>query len=359
MDAATLDGNAAESTPRCSVIIVGYNNAADLRPLLAMLTARPEPDVELILVDNASTDETAQVAADYAPLVRYAKLAQNVGFAGGNNAGAALARGDVLLFLNPDTLPYAGWLNELVRPLADAGVGMSTARLVHLQRPHLINACGNDITWTGLTVCRGLDQPVELWDAPNEVAAVSGACFAMRRALFAALGGFDERFFLYYEDTDLSLRVRLAGYGIVYAPRAVVAHRYIFKFSAQKAYYQERNRWLALLKTLRWPTLLLLLPGLLLGELMAWCYAALNGMEHVQAKARGWLWLWRNHALIRQARRETFVHRRTSDAALLRHWSPTLRFTGTVPAAVAHVLEGAAYWLLRAYGGFCRRVAVW
>ncbi|MCB9149493.1 MAG: glycosyltransferase family 2 protein [Caldilineaceae bacterium] len=351
--------NIESANPRCSVIIVGYNSAADLRPLLAMLTARLEPDVELILVDNASTDETAQVAADYAPQVRYEKLAQNIGFAGGNNAGAALARGDILIFLNPDTMPHAGWLNELVRPLLEKEVGMSTARIIHARRPHLINTCGNDITWTGLTVCRGLDQPVDLWDTPDEVAAVSGACFAIRRSLFKELNGFDERFFLYYEDTDLSLRVRLAGYRIVYAPRAVVAHRYVFKFSAQKAYYQERNRWLALLKTLRWPTLLLLLPGLLLGELMAWCYAGLNGRDHVRAKARGWRWLCRNHALIRQARRETFAQRRTSDAALLRHWSPTLRFTGTVPDTVAYVLEGAAYWLLRAYGGFCRRVAVW
>lgn len=348
-----------ETTPRCSVIIVGYNNAADLRPLLAIVTVRLEPDVELILVDNGSTDETAQVAAEYAKQVRYLRLAQNKGFAGGNNAGAALARGELLLFLNPDTLPHAGWLEELVRPLADANVGMSTARIVHADRPHLINTCGNDITWTGLTVCRGLDQPVDAWDAPDEVAAVSGACFAMRRALFEKLGGFDERFFLYYEDTDLSLRVRLAGYQIVYAPRSVVAHRYVFKFSAQKAYYQERNRWLALLKALRWPTLLLLLPGLLLGELMAWCYAALNGREHLWAKARGWAWLWRNRATVRQARRETFAQRRSSDAALLRHWSPTLRFTGAVPNGMAHVLEGAAYWLLRAYGGFCRRVAVW
>ena len=345
--------------PRCSVIVVSFNSAADLPLCLDHLLAQDYPDFEILLVDNASSDETADVAATYGNRVRYLPLETNAGFAGGNNAGASAATGDVLVFVNPDTAVYAGWLAELVRPLQPGQpVGMTTSRVVHLEQPHLVNTCGNDITWTGLTVCRGLNQPIEQWNTPGEVAAVSGASFAISKALFDTLGGFDERFFLYYEDTDLSLRVRLAGYQILYVPGSLVAHRYLFKFSPQKAYFQERNRWLALFKTLRLSTLLLLLPGLLLGEAMAWSYAAMRGGGHVQKKAQGWRWLWQHRTQIWQTRQETAALRRVPDSALLGHWSPRLRFAGTVPDGVAVVLERSTYSLLRVYGAFCRLVTV-
>lgn len=351
--------------PGCSIIIVGYNSAADLPVCLDALTAQSYPALEIILVDNASQDETERIARHYvqqyaqqcAPLVRYLKLAQNVGFAAGNNRGADIARGEILVFLNPDTEPRAGWLEALVSPLVrDRAIGMTTSRILMADRPQLVNACGNDITWTGLTVCRGIEEPASDWEEASECAAVSGAAFAMPRTLFQELGGFDEAFFMYYEDTDLSLRARLLGYRIVCVPDSVTTHRYTFKFSAQKAYYQERNRWLALLKTLRWPTLLLLLPGLLLGEAMAWTYATLYGREHLVAKAQGWLWLLRNRAGVWQCRRTMRSQRRISDRTLLAHWSPHLRFAGTVPQLPAQVMEGVLTMILRQYGALCQRL---
>lgn len=354
---------------RCSIIIVGYNSAADLSACLETLLAHPmQPDMglagsdiatEIIVVDNASHDETSAILSQWDGAITVLSLPENRGFAGGNNAGAALATGDILVFLNPDTVPRAGWLSALVEPLRDRRVGMTTAQLVLADRPHLVNACGNDITWTGLTVCRGLEQPLAAWSHPDEVAAVSGAAFAVRRELFERLGGFDEEYFLYYEDTDLSLRARLAGYSVRYVPQSVVAHRYRFKFSAQKAYYQERNRWLTLLGTLRPGTLLLLLPALLLGEAMAWTYAALHGPAHLRAKLRGWRWLWRHRAIIARKRRHAARLRRVPDRALLRHWSARLRFTGAVAAAPARMLEALTNGMLHLYGALCRGMLAW
>ena len=346
--------------PRCSVIIVGYNSAPDLPACFDALLGQEYPDFEIILVDNASQDDTAQIANTYAESIRYLKLNQNVGFAAGNNRGAGLAQGDILVFLNPDTVPRASWLKELVMPLIeDASIGLTTSRILMAEEPHRINACGNDITWTGLTVCRGIDQLANQWSDSSEVAAVSGAAFAVKQALFKELGGFDEEFFMYFEDTDLSLRTRLSGYRIVYIPDSVVTHRYIFKFSAQKAYYQERNRWLALFKTLRVRTLLLLLPCLLLGEVMAWTYAAMSGLDHVKAKASSWLWLLRHSPMIMRQRRQIRARRRVTDRELLRHWSPNLRFKGTVPAELAQMLEGVTTLFLRSYGALFRRLAAW
>lgn len=359
----------------CSIIIVGYNSAADLGPCLesvfAQRLALPERATnafEVILVDNASADETESVVAKFCnqhgERMRYLPLDKNVGFAAGNNVGAAQAMGEVVVLLNPDTIVNAGWLDALVQPFwHDEQVGMTTSRIVRADQPHLLNACGNDITWTGITVCRGIDEPMEAWTQMDQVAAVSGASFAIPTDLFDQLGGFDERFFMYYEDTDLSNRVRMLGYKILYTPDSIVRHKYVFKFSAQKAYYQERNRWISLLKILRFRTLMVLLPGLLIGELMAWTYAAMSGFEHVWAKAQGWQWIWQHRAELLREREAAHTLRKqvatetdadASDRALIQHWSPNLRFTGTMPDLPAKLLEGCMQPLLRGYGMVCR-----
>src|SRR5919204_388230 len=105
---------------------------------------------------------------------------------------------------------------------------------------------------------------------PRCLDAVRGACFAVPRPLFARLGGFDERLFLYFEDTDLSLRARLAGHRCLAVPGAVVVHDHRPGFSPAKLRYLERNRWWTLLKLYRVRTLLALAPVLGLSEVVAW-----------------------------------------------------------------------------------------
>jgi len=385
----------------CSIIIVGYNSAPDLdaclksifaqtlsSTLLSSLTAKENvskevsaKSYEVILVDNASIDNTEQVAAQFMQkhgrAMRYIPLKKNIGFAAGNNVGAVETSTDYLIFVNPDTIVHAGWLDALLLPLVqDERVGMTTSRILHAGEPHLLNACGNDITWTGITVCRGLNEPADSRNETEQVSAVSGASFAMRAELFQQLNGFDERFFMYFEDTDLSNRVRMLGYQILYTPDSILRHKYIFKFSKQKLYYQERNRWLSLLKILRVRTLIILMPGLLIGELMAWAYAAMHGLDHLRAKATGWRWIWHHRAEIMQQREAVYALRQThqleltertatphtsgytldhmSDKALIRHWSPNLRFVGTMPYLPAKLLEQSVRPLLQGYGTICR-----
>lgn len=346
--------------PLCSIIIVAYNNAVDLPACLDSLLAQDYPAFEVIVVDNASTDATEAVIVRYGDRVHYLRLPQNVGFAAGNNHGAARATGSILVFLNPDTTPQPGWLSALVGQLvADQSVGLTTSRILLAEDPQLVNTCGNTITWTGLTVCRGLGEKADQWQDASEVAAVSGAAFAIWRDLFQTLGGFDEAFFLYYEDTDLSLRAQLAGYRVWYSPDSIVTHKYVFKFSPQKAYYQERNRWLTLLKVFRLPTIALLLPGLMLGELMAWVYAGLHGPAHLAAKRAGWGWLWQNRRQVWRMRQATQARRYVRDRDLLRLWSPRLSFAGAAPPPLARALESVVQPVLAGYGRLCSQVIVW
>jgi GT2 family glycosyltransferase len=347
-------------SPKASVIITAYNAASDLPDCLDNLIRQDYPNYEIIVVDNASTDHSQQIIERYRDFVINLRLEKNRAVAGGYNAGAEAASGEYLVFINADTVPQPGWLSGLIEPmLKNEAIGMTTSRILLAKTPHLINTCGNDITWTGLTVCRGMGEPAERWMEAGEVSAVSGASCAIRSDLFHRICGFDEIFEFYLDDTDLSLRAQLAGYKIWYAPQSRILHRYTFNFSASKAFYQERNRWLTVLKLFRTRTLLMLSPGLIFGDLIAWVYSLMKGPEHVCSKARSWLWLWQNRQQVKALRQQTQSYRRVTDAELLKRWSPQLRFTGTVSGKTARLLENITTPLLRTYGLLCRLLVVW
>jgi GT2 family glycosyltransferase len=145
------------------------------------------------------------------------------------------------------------------------------------------------------------------------VDAVSGAAFVIRRDLFEALGGFDETFFMYMEDTDLSWRARLLGYRCLFAPESIVYHDYALHFGPRKTFYQERNRYLLLLKNLRWRTLLLLAPALLLAEVVTWGFVLMKDRENLGNKVRAYAWIVRHWKVIRTGRQRIQATRRIPD----------------------------------------------
>ena len=270
---------------RASIIIVAYNAQAYLEKCLLSVLETSGTNREVILVDNASADRSAEIAAQKFPQVRIIRNEHNLGFGQGNNLGAQWATGDYLVFLNPDTIVEPGWLEALITALEDnPRAGLATSKILLLNDPERINTCGNTIHLTGLTLCRGLRYSKAAFSQRESVAAVSGAAFAIRRELFEQLGGFDEDFFLYMEDTDLSWRARLAGWDCLYVPESIVLHDYTLRLTPHKVFYQERNRYLMLLKCFRWPTLLILFPALLLAEFVTWGFVIKSDREHLGNK---------------------------------------------------------------------------
>lgn len=319
-----------------SVIIVSYNSRDYLPDLCQALSLANPPPREVILVDNASTDGSADYVAAHFPEIKLVRMGENLGFSSANNQGAALAQGEFLIFLNPDTRPDPAALGALVTALGqDPHCGMSTARILLASQPDRINTCGNQIHLSGITLCRGAGQPASQYSAPDQVSAVSGAAFAMRRDLFHQLGGFDPVFFMYLEDTDLSLRARLAGWTCCYVPAAVVAHDYRLQFSPNKTFYLERNRYWMLLKHFRLATLTLLLPVLLLAEAISWGFVLLRQPQRWRNKTAAYAWVWRHRQELAQARQCTQALRRTTDRALLlQHvWRLDFAQVGSGPAA--------------------------
>ncbi len=176
---------------------------------------------------------------------------RNVGFGAAINQGFRTSHAPFLATLNDDAAAHPEWLDALLRAAEQRrDVGMCASQ-VRLTGQGLLDSAGMLIASDGTSKQRGHGQPPERFSQSEEVLFPSGSAALYRRAMLEEIGGFDEDFFLYSEDTDLGLRARWAGWKCLYVPEAVVEHRYSHSAghaSPQKAYYVERNRLFVLIK---------------------------------------------------------------------------------------------------------------
>jgi GT2 family glycosyltransferase len=253
--------------PTLSVLIVAWNSCEELGRSLPALLPELEDGDELIVVDNDSSDGTAEAVAALAPAARLVRSGGNLGFAAGCNAGAAAARGDLLVVLNPDAAPRPGFGEAIRRPWIEERGWAAWQALVAEGDGTTINSAGNPVHFTGIVWAGGHGRPIGEAPPPGEVAALSGACLAIPRRTWEEVGGFPGRFFLYHEDVDLSLRLRLRGGALGIEPAAVVDHDYEFGAREHKWRWLERNRWAFLIRAYPASLLALLAPALILTEL--------------------------------------------------------------------------------------------
>lgn len=289
--------------PSLSVLVVAWNSSEELRRTIPALAPELREGDELIVVDNDSTDETEATVRQLAPAARIVRMGRNVGFAAGVNAGARAAAGDLLVILNPDAAPQPGFGEAIRRPWLQGRGWAAWQALVTEAGGSEINSAGNPLHFTGIVWAGGHGDPVATAPAaPAEVIALSGACLAIPLANWRALGGFPERFFLYHEDVDLSLRLRLRGDAVGIEPAAVVAHDYEFGAREHKWRWLERNRLATLVRDYPGPLLLLLAPALLATEVALLGVSAAGGWggQKLRANLEFLLWLPR---LLRERRR--------------------------------------------------------
>lgn len=300
---------------RASVIIVVFNGIKHLSVCLPALIQELQPSDELILLDNHSTDGSAEYIQRNYPAIKLVKSETNLGFAAGCNRGAQLATGEYLVFLNQDTQVQPGWLSGLLEPLVNPRIGLTTSLAVAFDAQNIILSCGNNIHFTGLSFARHFGKSSDN-SRPERVQTVQGASFAISRQLWELLGGFDENFFMYYEETDLCWRAQSLGYECWLAPQSRLAHHHNPVKNASVIYYAERNRRLTVLKNYHWLTLCLIVPSLLLAELLQWINMAQSGKFSLSAKLKADLWLFKNITTIVQAR-STLLHSPAIDYKIL------------------------------------------
>jgi len=213
--------------PLCSIIIPVHDRLELTRDCLhALACVTGDVPTEVIVVDNASTDGTVEFLAGLGSRVRTVRNPENVGFARACNQGAALARGDYLVFLNNDTIPLPGWLAALVAEVEhDAGVAVVGSRLLYpdgsLQHAGVVFSRA---VWGPYHVYQRLPGDFAPANHRRELRAVTAACVLVRRTAFVAAGAFDEAYRNGFEDIELCLTIGARGGRVVYQPASVLYH---------------------------------------------------------------------------------------------------------------------------------------
>lgn len=332
--------------PTLSVLIVAWNSREELaRTLPALLPELNEED-ELIVVDNDSGDGTPDAVAALAPAARIVRAGRNLGFAAGCNAGAAQAQGDLLVILNPDAAPRPGFGDAIRRPWLEERGWAAWQALVADGEGTTINSAGNPVHFTGIVWAGGHGRPLGQAPPAGEVAALSGACLAIPRRTWVEVGGFPESFFLYHEDVDLSLRLRLAGGRLGIEPAAVVDHDYEFGAREHKWRWLERNRWAFLIRVYPASLLALLAPALILTELALIPASVAAGWGRQKLAAMGEVIRWLPRLL--RERRHVQAQRTVTAAEFAAWLTPDLDspFIPSIARSRPARLLLRAYWRL-------------
>ena len=343
------------SQARLSVVVVTFDSREAIGRSLPALLAELSPSDEVIVVDNASADGTADAVAALAPIARLIRNDSNTGFAAAANRGAEAATGDLVVLLNPDAIVQPGFRETILRPLSEGRGWAAWQGLVTMRGGTLVNTSGNVVHFTGISWAGGAGAPVsEAVTAPREVAFASGACLAVPLDRWREEGGFSPDFFMYCEDADLALRLRLAGGRIGIEPAARVDHDYEFAKGAAKWRLLERNRWALVLRTYPAALLALVLPALVATEVALWAVAIAGGWGAQKLLATADV--LRSLPRVLRERRAIQARRRVSASEFAAFLTADLSSPYLGPLARSAVVRSAlrAYWaavsfLLRSY----------
>jgi N-acetylglucosaminyl-diphospho-decaprenol L-rhamnosyltransferase len=269
-----------------AVVVVTHDSAEHVGPLMSALGPQLRERDELVFVDNASSDGTADVARALAGPQHVIETGENLGFAGGCHIGADTTQAPLLLFLNPDSAPGECCLERLREGGLDNRAWGAWQAAVMLEDGR-INSSGGVVHYLGIGWAGDCERPSsELPASAREIAFPSGAAMVVRRGVWNELHGLDRHYFMYGEDLDLGLRLWLAGYGVGLVPAARVVHRYEFDKGAGKWFWLERNRWRTVLSVYPVALLAVLAPALLAGELALLLVAAREGWLRAKLRAQ-------------------------------------------------------------------------
>jgi GT2 family glycosyltransferase/glycosyltransferase involved in cell wall biosynthesis len=240
-----------------SVVLVNYRGAEDTITCLQSFAGLdwPSDRLELLVVDNASGDGSAERIQAAVPGARVIESDTNRGFAGGCNFGAAAAGGEYLAFINADARPAADWVKAAVEVLDTQPDVACVASKVLDWEGERIDFVDGSLTWYGMGYKREVEQPdTGEWDQPKDVLFATGAAMFVRASVYRAVDGFDERYFMFYEDVDLGWRLNLLGWRVRYVPTSVAYHRHHASMKSYGAwrehYLLERNALFSLYKNL-------------------------------------------------------------------------------------------------------------
>ena len=246
-----------------SVVVVNHNRAELLRECLLSLIGQTYQNLEILVVDNGSSDHSRSVVSSCSNArIRLFPLEHNVGFAAGNNIAIQQAKGKFICLLNNDAVAHSKWIEQLMKVVRSSGprVGMFASKILFFKNG-IIDKAGHVMYLDGQNRGRGTgERDRGQYERVEETLFPDGCAALYRKQMLDETGGFDETFFAYGDDADLGIRCRWMGWECLYIPDAIVYHRHsstVGRFSAKKIYWVERNRFWLVVKNFPIPLLLI------------------------------------------------------------------------------------------------------
>ena len=302
-----------------SIVIINWNGKEKLGDLFdkcleSVANTRYE-DFEVIFVDNASTDGSYEYAQSKFINFKFFRNQENLGFVGGNNVGAKLCRGDIIVFLNNDTMVDPYWLDEPAKLFENLKIGTIQSNLRLLNNPEVPDSIGHCISAIGLPIENYFltDEPRR----PTPIFSGKGAALFVRRDLFERLNGFDEDYFFYFEETDLCWRARLLGYEVYFSPRSSVLHKGSGTFKNGKLlFHRQKNTIASMIKCYEFRNLILYLPLRILFEFASIFFLLFRNPSLALSDIKALVWVLKNMGNLMKKRGEIQKERVVSDKEL-------------------------------------------
>ncbi len=332
---------------KVSVIIVNYNGKKYLPVCLRSIQASTYKNLEVIVVDNASVDGSVEYIRKHDPKVKIVQMTTNTGFAGGNIAGIKEASGEYLLLLNNDTRSTKDLVAKLVEfyeKTPDCGVIQPKIRLLY--HPEYLDGIGSSLTVAGFLAHHGhkmLEKKVNI-DEPQEIFVPKGACMFLSKKDYVKAGGFDNKYFIYFEETDLCWRIYLMGKKNYYYPGAVVYHA-VGRTSSKLPlpfveYHSFKNRIATLIKNLENGSLIMVLPiHLLLVTMFIFLYIVTGKFPNAYAIVKAMIWNITNLPYLYNQRKRTRRIRMTKDNELFRKHVEKISITESLHMARSYFFK--------------------
>jgi GT2 family glycosyltransferase len=337
--------------PLVSVVVVNYNSGPYLTECIRSVMHSTYPMKELIIVDNASSDDSMDQVEALCPEAKVIRNSVNLGYSLACNIGIEEAKGEFVAVMNPDTIVDQSWLDRLV----DAAGRYPRAaffqpKILLMDDQHILNSAGNMIHVAGFGICRGIGAPdEERFAEETSVCYASGACTLTRVKALREIGPMDRLFFAYGEDKDWGWRGLMMGWQSIYVPSSIVLHKWslILGHSPRKFCFLEFERILSIWKNYSGRTLLILAPILLLVEGSVFLHATFTGW--LPQKIRSYSDLIRVLPVAAKQRRSLQARRVINDGAVVRRFVTEIEhpYVGSV-APVLNKLVAKMFALLKA-----------
>ncbi|KKR54656.1 MAG: hypothetical protein UT91_C0011G0021 [Parcubacteria group bacterium GW2011_GWA2_40_23] len=324
---------------KVGIILINYKGYAEKFIIECwsglMQQTYPKELTRIYIVDNAATEQTLKYLDSNCPSATVIPRPDG-NYAAGNNAGIGQARKDgceYFVIVNMDVAFDNDWLSELVKALEfDTEIGIAQSKVLLYEKDklgnNLINSLGNSFHYLGFGFTDGYQQIVESTEQKvTEIKGYASGCsLIIKKAVLDKIGTYDEEYYMYHDDLELSWRAKLAGYKIVLANKSIIYHKYEFKRSVLMLYYLERNRFLAIFTYYRIRTLLLILPALLFLEVGMWLYAGMRGWLKTKIRVAGYFLRPKSWNHIIQRRNAVNAYRKKTDKEMLADFKARVEF---------------------------------